>query len=220
LEALAAETLDYPMVYRSAADVIADQGEPEIALTYYDLAYATLIGRDVDVDDEEFADDVEQILTGRLSVRAELNLPPDELDQAAVALLEGDGEYFDAPSQGEVRVPVWPRDELPHAVAAFPWAFGKADADVLIRDYEAFCRVVAESGAPRITLVPLTVTALAEFATRTGGTPGDERIYSACAEELADQGVGIAWPPPRNEPCWCRSAIKYKKCCGRPDLTE
>ena len=30
-----------------------------------------------------------------------------------------------------------------------------------------------------------------------------------------DPGRGIAWPPGRNEPCWCGSAHKYKRCCGR-----
>ncbi|MGI5214477.1 SEC-C metal-binding domain-containing protein [Plantactinospora sp. CA-290183] len=34
------------------------------------------------------------------------------------------------------------------------------------------------------------------------------------SETIAEQGV-IAWPPPRNGPCWCGSGTKYKKCCGR-----
>jgi hypothetical protein len=29
-----------------------------------------------------------------------------------------------------------------------------------------------------------------------------------------DQGTMIEWPPGRNQPCWCGSAVKYKKCCG------
>ena len=27
-------------------------------------------------------------------------------------------------------------------------------------------------------------------------------------------GEAIAWPPGRNEPCWCGSGRKYKKCCA------
>ena len=26
-------------------------------------------------------------------------------------------------------------------------------------------------------------------------------------------GPMLAWPPGRNEPCWCGSRAKYKKCC-------
>ncbi|MFB6784581.1 SEC-C metal-binding domain-containing protein [Streptomyces sp. NPDC056352] len=28
------------------------------------------------------------------------------------------------------------------------------------------------------------------------------------------------WPPARNEPCWCDSGRKYKKCCGTPAKTR
>ena len=28
----------------------------------------------------------------------------------------------------------------------------------------------------------------------------------------------IGWPPGRNQPCWCRSGRKYKKCCAAPAL--
>jgi tetratricopeptide (TPR) repeat protein len=28
-------------------------------------------------------------------------------------------------------------------------------------------------------------------------------------------GEPIHWPPGRNEPCWCGSGDKYKRCCGR-----
>ena len=33
------------------------------------------------------------------------------------------------------------------------------------------------------------------------------------AERFAD-GEAVRWPPGRNEPCWCGSQRKYKKCCG------
>jgi hypothetical protein len=29
-----------------------------------------------------------------------------------------------------------------------------------------------------------------------------------------DQGPAVEWPPGRNQPCWCGSGTKYKKCCG------
>ncbi|MET9315984.1 SEC-C metal-binding domain-containing protein [Kribbella sp. NPDC003505] len=34
--------------------------------------------------------------------------------------------------------------------------------------------------------------------------------------ENLSAGRRVEWPPPRNQPCWCGSGIKYKKCCGGP----
>ena len=34
------------------------------------------------------------------------------------------------------------------------------------------------------------------------------------AAHLGFLGSTVAWPPGRNEPCWCASGLKYKKCCG------
>lgn len=32
-------------------------------------------------------------------------------------------------------------------------------------------------------------------------------------EALGDRGAAVTWPPGRNDPCWCASGRKYKKCC-------
>lgn len=46
--------------------------------------------------------------------------------------------------------------------------------------------------------------------------------YGYAGEEAADLYAAVApdverlpWPPARNEPCWCGSGQKYKRCCGR-----
>jgi uncharacterized protein YecA (UPF0149 family) len=36
----------------------------------------------------------------------------------------------------------------------------------------------------------------------------------ALVEELEARDDGEAWPPGRNDECWCGSGRKYKKCCG------
>ncbi|MFE3057958.1 SEC-C metal-binding domain-containing protein [Nocardia sp. NPDC059239] len=33
---------------------------------------------------------------------------------------------------------------------------------------------------------------------------------------MSRNGQGRSGPPARNESCWCGSAQKYKKYCGRP----
>ena len=44
-----------------------------------------------------------------------------------------------------------------------------------------------------------------------GRDPAESRAAHA-ADELR-QGRAIPWPPGRNEPCWCGSGQKYKRCC-------
>lgn len=36
----------------------------------------------------------------------------------------------------------------------------------------------------------------------------------ALAEAKCQRGEYRSWPPGRNEPCWCGSGTKYKRCCG------
>lgn len=31
---------------------------------------------------------------------------------------------------------------------------------------------------------------------------------------IAGNGDSLPWPPGRNEPCWCGSSRKYKRCCA------
>jgi len=44
----------------------------------------------------------------------------------------------------------------------------------------------------------------------------DQDTRLACLNGIVEQGGAIDWPPARNAPCWCGSAVKHKKCCGRP----
>ncbi len=38
------------------------------------------------------------------------------------------------------------------------------------------------------------------------------------ADVVRDPSRTVTWPPGRNEPCWCGSGRKYKKCCGAPGV--
>jgi tetratricopeptide (TPR) repeat protein len=55
--------------------------------------------------------------------------------------------------------------------------------------------------------------------------PGTDRLEieremrkDLSARILTPEGELITWPPERNDPCWCGSGAKYKKCCGRPSV--
>jgi tetratricopeptide (TPR) repeat protein len=47
-----------------------------------------------------------------------------------------------------------------------------------------------------------------------GHEPADRRSRGEFVDQEREAGGGRRWPPGRNEPCWCGSERKYKRCCG------
>ncbi|MDT2009927.1 hypothetical protein FXW78_51060 [Rhodococcus opacus] len=78
------------------------------------------------------------------------------------------------------------------------------------RDGPHRCRGIRAS---RLGLCAGSVDGLVEFADRENLDPADEATCEDYAEHAAALAPKCAWPPGRNEPCWCGSARKYKKCC-------
>ncbi|MCA1707225.1 MAG: SEC-C domain-containing protein, partial [Actinobacteria bacterium] len=68
----------------------------------------------------------------------------------------------------------------------------------------------------RTSLVLGSVDGFAEYLHETGDDPAEESVRLAYAARARRQGRVIGWPPGRNQPCWCGSERKYKKCCGGP----
>ena len=64
-------------------------------------------------------------------------------------------------------------------------------------------------------VAPIAVEALVEWAAAQGYDPDSGEARSQYAAALASTGGAIQWPPGRNDPCWCHSGQKYKRCCGR-----
>lgn len=145
-----------------------------------------------------------QLLLGRQRVRRALGMPPDELDEAAPEPWRPGSRR---PVPPGVLTLYWPRSEYARAAGE--------DPDGYYRDLESILREAPTGGAARIVLVPATFDGLVAFAAETGGTPEDRPTRQAYADELAALGLGVAWPPARNGPCWCGSGAKYKKCHGR-----
>lgn len=77
---------------------------------------------------------------------------------------------------------------------------------------EARMKWLARHDAARVlSISPLSVDELIEAEGDDAGT-GEGRSHLAA--EVARTGRAIAWPPARNDLCWCGSGRKYKKCCG------
>jgi len=117
-----------------------------------------------------------------------------------------------------VATPYFALDEFAAAIAAWPsfaedWAADGHEAYALELDRRM--RAVAP-GAPRHpVVVPLTVARVRALAAANEFDPEAAEARARAAYEVAQEGGALAWPPGRNDPCWCGSAKKYKKCCGR-----
>ncbi|WP_291412935.1 SEC-C metal-binding domain-containing protein [Actinophytocola sp.] len=229
LDALRADPLPDPAPYYLAGELMAERGDFEQALTWFELAAGQLTEDDIAdmATESEVFSPAAAILAGRLNARQELGLPVDELDESVLALdsdFDGFGDLDARIAEGEppaeVRVLFWPRAEVAPAHARWPELVESADADAVLREHEVANQDMSVAGVARITMVPLTTAKLADFAARTGGDPLSDITRRACLDEIVDEGGLIDWPPARNEPCWCGSAAKYKKCCGRPDSAQ
>lgn len=122
------------------------------------------------------------------------------------------------PEPADVLAVGWfPPEEFAVAVERWPAAVDRFGT----RDHQEYARVVQgtlidlsrEFGRHPV-LVPLTTTALEEHAEQVGLDPGTWQARASLAAELDRDGGGDDWPPGRNDPCWCTSGRKYKRCCG------
>lgn len=178
-----------------------DTGQWDEALVTFDRALAAARARGDAVL-------VEEVLAERRYCRAELGLPPDEDD----AMTPDPSPH---PEEIAVALAWFPRDEHAEALRRWP-ELGEdlADPDAYCAAMEARLREISAATARNPAVAPLRVAALAEFADERGLDPDSGEARSQWAAELQRRGEAIAWPPGRNEPCWCGSERKYKRCCG------
>lgn len=231
LDALWEERPATPAPYRIAAELFFDVGDVEEAETWIEEAVGHLdrdelanlprVDEDRSGDGQPLPDPV-LVLATRWRVRDVLNLPEDELDRAVSSLMDIEqlsGEIAlpdawenpDAPT--EVRVMYWPREEVAAAHERWPDLLVSAVPAEVSHERELENRNLAELGYARIEMVPMTTAKLAHFVEQTGGDPDDHAVLGACVDEQAEQVAVLTWPPERNDPCWCGSEVKYKKCC-------
>lgn len=119
---------------------------------------------------------------------------------------------------GEGVVTVWalawfPRDEWSRAIELWPELLDTmpADHDEYSKRVESNLKASAERepGSPDVS--PLSVDAL---LVEYGDEAGEARSRATMGAEVARSGKATAWPPGRNDTCWCKSGRKYKNCCG------
>jgi hypothetical protein len=157
------------------------------------------------------------MVTGRRRVKWALGIELDSIDRLGeVGDVEAAETYFDlldllrAPTIFRGRVQVWSRDELAGACEHWPERITPVSIVTYYRGVEKVLREYDE----RVIVVHRNfqfftdcVDALERLTFESGG--GELRD-----EPPPDETSGVPWPPERNQPCWCGSENKYKKCCG------
>ena len=179
-------------------------------------AYPTWIGLGPDDAGYERATMVAFRLTVlRANLRRELGLPEDDLDhrvsalQAAVGELRREDEFDDTDA---VLALFWPQADFAQLVARAPelsTVYG-SDWDEHRSKVEGAMAMLSATGVPSLGLMVASLNDLSAFAAARGSSILDEELrdeYAGTIEEI------LAWPPPRNLPCWCGSGQQYKKCC-------
>ncbi len=207
------------------AELLEGRGEYEAALVWFDRALGPDAGRlavEIPQRDTPSLNDIP--LYGRQRCRVALGLPPDALDRAA-DIVEQNRETFFArleraargqsatvPRSTRVEMLVWQRAEREAATERWPSVFVRIDnREEVERELR---RQSADHNLATVTLIVGTADGLGRYLDRTGTDVSEESTRLAYAEEARVRGETSTWPPGRNQPCWCGSMRKYKKCCG------
>ncbi|MEV7327030.1 SEC-C domain-containing protein [Micromonospora sp. NPDC093244] len=196
---------------------LAESGHAETAVEWLTEALDAMVDRSRthQHESEDAQDTAAAMIYGlahrRHDLREELGLPHDEYDNLADRLRAASNHALDALDDGPATLLYWPRAEFDALLARWP---------VLVDSYPSTWdehrtqieRALTEAsglGGADLGVVAGTVEGLAAFA---GDDPIDEETLDEYADSLDDAGV-TAWPPGRNDACWCGSGTKYKKCC-------
>ena len=202
-EALRTELGDEPELLVTLGNARSDVGDERAALDAFDLAL-------VAAKERGDRGAIDRARVERRDCREELGLPSDADD------LRVRSRPRFAPSSSQVKIAVgwFPREELAAALGRWPELDDDlADADRYCRRLDARLRELLGLSGRRPMIAPLRVGELIEYADREGLDPSDASTRVGFAVELDQRGETLAWPPARNERCWCGSGRKYKRCC-------
>jgi tetratricopeptide (TPR) repeat protein len=196
-------------VQELAADFLVGMDEPLLALPFTSAALRLALAEDVDLWH------VSRLARWRLEARERLGQAPDALDEEAAVALEAADPAEPPSGPALVGVAYWPAAERARLLAEFP---DLAEDVPLGDDYlgkleRHMARYATEVPGTTMAVAAFTVDGFREWAGREGRDPTSGDARAGYAAELARLGRTTPWPPGRNAPCWCRSGVKYKKCC-------
>ena len=170
-------------------------------------------------------------------IRQALGEAPDSLDARATRQLSGPRGGGPARGEGttpplpfpvdarahDLAVPFLPGRHFEAAVAAWPdlarrWAAGghagyRTEVERRLRE------LAQASPQTRVGIVALDPGVVAAWCARHGMDAREAFCRDAYAANALNAGRSRAWPPARDEPCWCGADDPYGQCCGAPTDT-
>jgi tetratricopeptide (TPR) repeat protein len=153
-----------------------------------------------------------ELVKERHRLRETLDLGHDDLDDLYHELQAA----IETSLAGESRALLfWPAPEFTKLLARWPEqaeTFG-SDWDEHRAGVELALTGWSQAGVMGVGLLTGSVDDLVAFAAAEDADPTDEETLGDFADDVADRLGAVDWPPQRNAPCWCGSAVKYKKCC-------
>jgi len=218
-----------PWLYQAAGCAYADVGLHPQALPWQTkgLELALAAGDDGDM--------IWMLTDERARTLDAVGRAPDDLQLRAEALVERqeqeeqartDAFYRDRartqplpPHRASIGLAWFPASEYTRALQTWPsfaedyqhgpYAAYCARLELLLRDLKA-------QGVARLALSPITIDDYLSWCREHDHDPGQPDSRAGYATELLQRGDTVKpWPPQRNEPCWCGTDRKYKKCCLR-----
>ncbi|MER7013970.1 SEC-C domain-containing protein [Saccharopolyspora sp. NPDC000359] len=206
------EGSECPWAYGEAAAGYHAIGNHQEALRWLNIGVQRFVP---DVDAEvEVGDPGFELLRERAELRHELGLPEDQYDEVLVRSEERAHEVYaqieevSRQQHAAAAVLYWPEAEFAEVQRRYPtWYPGTTH----VAHRQQVQRSLGDR--PGAVLATGSLDALIAFA-EAHELPLD--APTTRAEFAAEAARTTAWPPGRNDRCWCGADRKYKKCCGSP----
>jgi hypothetical protein len=194
-------------------DALANAELMETAEEWLTEALDAVAADGIDLDDEEdlAVALVAELAQARHDIRQDLGRDHDKYDDLA--------DQFDVAGHDdedeEGALIFWPEADFARIQARWPDLVSEYG-----ENWEAYRTQVerdlveaSEAGYVGLTLVAGSYDGLTAFLAEHGGDANDPDVLDAYAEQVETTSGVLAWPPGRNDDCWCGSDLKYKKCC-------
>lgn len=203
-------------------DVLVESGHQNVAHEWLTEATEQALRRRESLesrrDEAEYGDAAEiayHLVQRRYHLRRDLGLSHDSHDDVAVQLAAAIDEALAEEVSQPAAVMYWPEHEFSQLLGRWPElkrVYG-SDWDEHRQLVELTLTAQSASGRPRLGLFAGSVDDLADFVHREDSDPTDDAERQRYVDQALSQQQPVAWPPSRNDPCWCGSDRKYKKCC-------
>lgn len=211
LAALMAEGRVFGGPWQFAAEMLEERGELADALLWYSISTSCLTAEELEIPNGPAW--AREVRAGQRRLKWSLGIRLDETDLLAeIGEAESDDKWSDLlellerPEVIEGQLQFWARSEFERLHRLRVLRRGEKKG---VNSYYQEVERVLRAHDRRLVAVPRTLHSWMSAA-------NDARSMTELRSVARryDEGAQVEWPPQRNQPCWCGSGTKYKRCCG------